>query len=96
MIEITKFRLTNDVSSEDFLEKNAEFQQHFAYRQEELLRRTVANGLDGEWMSITWWRSMEDARRSAAEALTSPVALEFSSRLHAPSIATEYFKELPG
>jgi len=88
--------MTNDVSSEDFLEKNAEFQQHFAYRQEGLLRRTVANGLDGEWMSITWWRSMEDARRSAAEALTSPVALEFSSRLHAPSIATEYFKELPG
>jgi len=40
--------------------------------------------------------AVNGGRETIAEALTSPVALEFSSRLHAPSIATEYFKELPG
>jgi len=96
MIEVSKFRLVDGVRAEDFLERNADFQQSFVYRQDGLLRRTVASGLDGEWISITWWRSMTDARRSTTEAVTSPVALEFGSLLEPASISTEYFKELPG
>jgi hypothetical protein len=96
MIEVSKFRLLSDVSTEQFLEKNADYQQRFIYQQEGLVRRTVASGLDGEWVSITWWRSMNDARHSATGALTSSVALELSSLLDTSSIATEYFKELPG
>jgi hypothetical protein len=96
MIEVSKFRLLSDASADEFLEKNADFQQHFVYQQQGLVRRTLASGLDGEWVSITWWRSMKDARRAASEALTSPVALEFSSWLDASSIETEFFKELPG
>jgi hypothetical protein len=96
MIEVSKFRLRGDTRPEDFLERNADFQQHFAYQQSGLLRRTVASGLDGEWIAITWWRSMQDARKSASEALTSPVASEFHTLLETTSIVTEYFKELPG
>lgn len=96
MIEVSKFRLIGDVSPEDFLGKNADFQQHFVYQQAGLIRRTVASGLDGEWVAITWWRSMKDARRSASEASTSPVAIEFHTLLESGSIDTEYFKELPG
>jgi hypothetical protein len=96
MIEISKFRLMGDVAPEVFLEENADFQQRFAYQQRGLLRRTVASGLDGEWVAITWWRSMNDARRSTSDAMTSPVAIEFSSLVDRSSISTEYFKELPG
>jgi hypothetical protein len=96
MIEVSKFRLLDDVSVEEFLEKNAEHQQQFIYQQDGLVRRTVASGLDGEWTSITWWRSMTDARRSATDALTSPFAVAFLSQLDPASITTEYFKELPG
>ena len=81
MIEVSKFRLVGDVTTDDFLEKNADYQQRFAYQQDGLLRRTVASGLEGEWVTITFWRTMTDARRSAAEALTSPVAMEFQSLL---------------
>jgi hypothetical protein len=56
----------------------------------------VASGLDGEWVSITWWASMKDARRSATDSLTSPTALAFSALLEPESMSTEYFKELPG
>jgi hypothetical protein len=96
MIEVSKFRLVGGVSDADFLEKNADYQQRFVYQQPGLLRRTVASGLDGEWVSITWWGSMKDARRSASESLTSPIALEFSALLDPGAMTTEYFKELPG
>jgi hypothetical protein len=96
MIEVSKFRLLSDVSTDQFLEKNADYQQRFVYQQEGLVRRTVASGLEGEWVSITWWRSMNDARQSATGALTSSVALEFGSLLDTSSIATEHFKELSG
>jgi len=96
MIEVSKFRLVGDVATDVFLEKNADFQQRFAYQQDGLLRRTVASGLEGEWVAITFWRSMTDARRSAAEASTSPIAIEFHSLLESGSIEIEYFKELPG
>jgi hypothetical protein len=96
MIEVSKYRLVSGVSAEVFLEKNADFQQRFVYQQPGLLRRTVASGLDGEWVSITWWASMKDARRSATDSLTSPTALAFSALLEPESMSTEYFKELPG
>jgi hypothetical protein len=96
VIEVSKFRLNADVRPEEFLERNAEFQQRFMYQQAGLLRRTVASGLDGEWVALTWWRSMKDARRSQSEAFTSNVAAAFTSMLDPSSIETDYFKELPG
>jgi hypothetical protein len=96
MIEVSKFRLHADVRAEDFLERNARYQQDFAYQQNGLLRRTVASGLDGEWIAIIWWGSMRDARASAAEARTSPEAELFNALLETNSIVTEFFKELPG
>jgi hypothetical protein len=96
MIEVSTFRLIGNVTTDIFLEKNADYQQRFAYQQDGLLRRTVASGLEGKWVAITFWRSMTDARRSAAEASTSPVAMDFQSLLESGSTDTEYFKELPG
>ncbi|HEY5010604.1 MAG TPA: hypothetical protein VIH73_05560 [Acidimicrobiales bacterium] len=96
MIEVVKFRLNGDVGPEEFLERNADFQQHFIYQQDGVLRRTVASGLDGTWVAITWWRSMKDARRSQSAASASSVAAAFTSLLDPASVETDYFKELPG
>ena len=81
---------------DDFLGVNADFQQHFIYQQEGLVRRTLATGLDGEWLAITWWRSMSDARRSTAAAKSSPIAIAFNDFVASSSVTTDYFKELPG
>jgi hypothetical protein len=96
VIEISRFRLADHVDVDDFLMTNENFQQHFVYLQEGLLRRTVASGLEGEWVALTWWRSMNDARRSTSEAQSAPVALEFNALVDASSLTTQYFKELPG
>lgn len=96
MIEISRFRLADDVASEVFLEKNALYQQEFIYQQEGLQRRIVASGLDGEWVTMTWWRSMSDARRCHAEMTTSPVAEAFAALMDLSTLETDYFKELSG
>ncbi|MGB8195767.1 MAG: hypothetical protein WCF25_02015 [Acidimicrobiales bacterium] len=96
MIEISRFRLADDVASEAFLEKNAIFQQEFIYQQAGLLRRSVASGLDGVWVALTWWRSMSDARRCHSAMTSSPVAKDLSALMDLSTLETEYFKELPG
>jgi hypothetical protein len=96
MIEVTKFRLRDNVEDSDFLKKNASYQQRFVYQQDGLLRRTVASGLEGEWVAITHWRSMRDARRAVVTAATSLVAQEFQSIIEPGSESSHYFKELPG
>jgi len=96
VIEVSKFRLNDDVGPEEFLQRNAEYQQRFIYQQDGLVRRTVASGLDGEWVAITWWRSMTDARKAAAEASASSVAEGYATLVDSTSVVTEYFKELPG
>jgi hypothetical protein len=96
MIEVSKFRLNDGVDPEEFLERNAEYQQRFIYQQAGVLRRTVASGLDGEWIAITWWRSMTEARHSQSELSTSPVAAAFTAMLDPMTVETEYFKELAG
>jgi hypothetical protein len=96
MIEIVKFRLNDDVRPEEFLERNADFQQHFVYQQEGVQRRIVASGLDGAWIAITWWRSMKDARQCQSEQSTSSAAAGFTSMLDPSSVETDFFKELPG
>jgi hypothetical protein len=82
VIEVVKFRLNGDVGTEEFLERNADFQQHFIYQQDGVQRRTVASGLEGEC--------------SISAASTSSVAAAFTSMLDPASIETDYFKELPG
>jgi hypothetical protein len=96
MMEISKFRLIDGTPVEEFLERNAEYQQHFIYQQKGLLRRTLASGIDGEWLAITWWRVMEDARLPASQVSTSEAATAFYSLLDPVTIETQYFKELPG
>jgi len=96
VIEVNRFRLNEETSVDAFEESNAKYQADFAYQQTGLRRRTVALGLDGEWLSITLWTSKADANRARDEARASTVAKEFEALIDQSSKTTEYFKELPG
>ena len=63
VIEVTKFRLNDGTSVEDFVAINAKYQTDFVYQQAGLRRRTVAPGLGGEWLSLTVWDSKSDVHR---------------------------------
>ncbi len=96
MIEIVRFRLASDRSVDEFLVTNERYQHDFVYQQKGLVRRTVARGADGTWMSLTLWRSMGHAERARSAAEASAVAREFIDFIDAASTTTEYFDELPG
>ncbi len=96
MIEITKFRLNDATSVDDFVAVNAKYQTQFVYQQVGVRRRTVAAGLGGEWLSITHWDSKADVHRADEEATLSIVAQAFEACLEPSSKTVEYFKELPG
>jgi hypothetical protein len=96
VIEITRFRLNDATSVEDFVAVNAKYQTDFAYQQVGLRRRTVAPGLDGEWLSLTFWGSKADAHRANEEAAHSSVAQAFAACMETSSKTVEYFKELAG
>ena len=96
MIEVSRFHLKGQRSVDEFLAANERFQRDFAYQQKGLVRRTVARGPAGAWMSLTVWRSMRHVEGASLAAETSPVALEFTEFIDPSAIVTEYFDELPG
>jgi hypothetical protein len=96
VIEVLRFRLNDATSVEDFVAINATYQTDFAYQQNGLRRRTVAPGLDGEWLSLTFWGSKADVHRAEEEAARSAVAQSLEGCIEASSKSVEYFKELPG
>jgi hypothetical protein len=96
VIEVTKFRLNDATNVEDFVVVNAKYQTDFAYQQMGLRRRTVAPGLDGEWLALSVWSSKSDVHRANEEAVHSKVAQEYEGCIDPSSKTVEYFKELPG
>lgn len=96
VIEVRTFRLNDATRVDDFLVINAKYQTQFAYQQVGLRRRTVAPGLNGEWLVLTVWASKSDVHRAEQEAVHSNVAHEFEACLEPSSTSVEYFKELPG
>jgi len=96
VIEVTRFRLRDELSVDDFLVVNAKYQTEFVYQQVGIRRRTVAPGRDGEWLALTFWASKSDVHRAEREAARSSVAQAFESCVELSSRSVEYFKELPG
>lgn len=84
------------MSVDDFVAINARYQTEFAYQQDGLRRRTVAPGLEGEWLALTIWRSKADAHRAEQVAVESSIAQAFERCLDASTKTVEFFKELPG
>jgi hypothetical protein len=96
VIELMKFRLNDTTSVDEFVAINAKYQTEFVYQQQGLRRRTVAPGLNGQWIAITVWGSKSDVHRAQDAATHSKVANEFAGCVEPSSKTVEYFQELPG
>jgi hypothetical protein len=88
--------LKGERTVDEFLAANERFQHDVAYQQKGLVRRTVARGADGAWMSLTLWRSRDHAERARLAAEVSAVAREFNDFIDPSTSTTEYVDELPG
>jgi hypothetical protein len=96
VIEIMRFRLMPEAGREDFLAADKRLQSDFAYRQPGLLRRTTAEGDEGQWIVIDLWASIEDADRCAVRWKADPVAQDFMGLVDPSSVVVERFFDLGG
>jgi hypothetical protein len=87
VIEIMRFRLTEQADDQAFEAADRRVQTEFAYQQPGLLRRTLARAEGGEWIVIDVWHSKEDAER-CAEAWEGDLATaEFMSFVDAGTVS---------
>lgn len=61
VIENATFRLIDGITTEEFLNIDARFQEEFAYQQRGFQRRTTARSEDGTWLVVNLWDSLESA-----------------------------------
>lgn len=89
VLQIVRFRAKADVSDDDMLAINERFQREVAPTLPGLERRESTRSDDGEWVLVLRYADMESAAGGAARD-TSPVALEFMSRIDMSSMSASF------
>ena len=93
-MELTTFRLNEDVDEHAFLRADAAVQA-FHHLQPGLLRRTTFRDIaNGEWMVAVLWSSWEQADAAADVARTHAAMQEYASMIDATSVQVRRFESL--
>jgi len=93
VIEITTFRLADDVDEAAFLEADERVRTGFLYRQPGLVRATTARG-GGEGVVVVLWGSGEDADAAATLAESDAANTELMGLVDRPSIERRRYTTL--
>lgn len=96
MIQITRFRLRDDVDEARLVDADARLQADFAYQQPGLLRRTTARSGDGEWLVIELWRSDADADAALGRQQGDATVAAFEALVAPGTLASRRYVELDG
>lgn len=92
IIELMQFRLRAGTVIDEFLTADQRLQTEFAYQQPGLLRRTLAQSEDGEWLVIDHWRSAAEADACAECWDENDVAQAFMSMVDRDSVRVKRFR----
>jgi hypothetical protein len=89
VLQIVRFRAKSDVTDEEMLAVNERFQREVAPTLPGLERREATRNEDGDWMLVLRYADMDHATGGAARD-TSPVALEFMSKIDMNSMSASF------
>jgi len=89
VLQIVRFRAKPEVSDAEMLEVNERFQREVAPHLAGLERREATRSEDGDWMLVLRYADMDHATGGAARD-TSPVALEFMSKIDMSSMSASF------
>ena len=89
VLQIVRFRAKPDVTDEDMLAINERFQREVAPTLPGLERREATRSEDGDWVLVLRYSDMDHAAGGAARD-TSPVAMEFMSRIEMSSMSASF------
>ncbi len=89
VLQIVRFRAKPEVTDEEMLAVNERFQREVAPTLPGLERREATRDADGEWVLVLRYADMDHAAGGAARD-TSPVALEFMSKIDMTSMSASF------
>jgi hypothetical protein len=89
VLQIVRFRAKPEVSDEEMLAVNERFQRDVAPTLPGLERREATRSEDGDWVLVLRYADMDHAAGGAARD-TSPVALEFMSKIDMSSMSASF------
>ena len=89
VLQIVRFRAKPEVSDQEMLAVNERFQREVAPSLPGLERREATRSEDGDWVLVLRYADMDHAAGGAARD-TSPIALEFMSKIDMSSMSASF------
>jgi hypothetical protein len=95
ILTLKRFRLKEGADEAAFLEADERLQREFTSKQPGLLRCTTARGVDGEWLVLHLWTSVE-AADGPSGASGDPVVDAWLDFIDQPTGRIERFEAIDG
>ena len=89
VLQIVRFRAKPEVTDKDMLAINERFQREVAPTLPGLERREATRSPDGDWLLVLRYADMDHAAGGAARD-TSPIAMEFRSKIDMSSMSASF------
>ena len=89
VLQIVRFRAKPEVTDKDMLAINERFQREVAPTLPGLERREATRSPDGDWLLVLRYADMDHAAGGAARD-TSPIAMEFMSKIDMSSMSASF------
>lgn len=96
ILELTTFRLRDDVSTEDFLAADKKVQQEVFPNTKGYLRRTTARSDTDEWLVFVLWASEVDIEEFNARVIADPTQEAFDALIQRSTIRSSRYEDVGG
>ncbi len=94
-LEIININLKSEVSAEDFIEGNRNFEANFMKAQPGLRSRKLGKASDGSWVVVNEWESESAAQASSAAGRGNPAAGALMGMLDTSKMTMQHLEIIP-
>ena len=92
VIEMTQFRLVNDVADQEFLRESEQVQHVFLEKQPGYIDRELLKDEAGQWVDLLHWETAAQAQSAAQSMLAEPACQGFIAMIDLQSITMLHFE----
>ncbi|MEP6896795.1 MAG: hypothetical protein ABI986_14420 [Chloroflexota bacterium] len=91
-LEIININLKSEVTAEDFIEGNRNFEANFMKAQPGLRSRKLGKASDGSWVVVNEWESEAASKASSAAGGSNPSAGALMGMLDMSKMSMQHFE----
>ncbi|MFC6094652.1 hypothetical protein [Saccharothrix lopnurensis] len=93
-IETIRFRLRDDVETEDFIRRNRYVETEYMERRPGFQSRETAVSEDGEWMVSVHWATVEDAEATIGAFFGASETQDFLAAIDLPTVSSGRYQRV--